>query len=172
MALRLLVADEISALVVLALDDHFYRIAHRELGLAGVVEYLLLRNETFALQADVDDHVLVRDLDDGAGDDLVLFHGGRGGSLVFGLFAVEAGKCCGKVGCVVVDVVGRSCDGGGLGLRRGRDQMVCAHRGVAYRVGDRAVSLVQGIGVGGCGRIDRGFGRHGFQFGAQGFALK
>ena len=102
---RLLVADEIAAFLLLALDDDLDDVADVELGRAGVVDDLIQRNETLGLEADVDDDVLVRDLDDGAGDDS-LFGGQRlGGVLLGSLLAIKALERLGKVIGVVLGLV-------------------------------------------------------------------
>ena len=104
---RLLVADEVAALRLLALDHHFDGVADLELGGAVVVEHLLQRNESLGLEADIDHHVLVGDLDDGAGDD-DLFGGQRlGGVLLGSLLAVEALERLGKVLGVVLGLAAR-----------------------------------------------------------------
>ena len=67
--LRLVVADEIAAFGLFALNNDFDRIARIEPGHASRVQYLRKRNETFGLQTDVDHDMLVGDLDHGAGHD-------------------------------------------------------------------------------------------------------
>ena len=91
-----------------------------------MVQHLLQRNQALGLQADVDDDMLVRDLDDGAGNDH-LFRGQilRGGGLG-GLFAVEVRQRRGKVRCVVVRLIGGIARGM---LRRGMSVCVAGGRG-------------------------------------------
>ena len=94
-ALRPLVADQVAALGLLALDDHVDHVAGLELDGAGVIEHLLERHQPFGLQAHIDDEVLFSLLDDRAGDDLVAvgFDGGGFG----GLLALESGEGGGEV---------------------------------------------------------------------------
>ncbi len=94
MPLRLVVAEQEAAFGFFALHHHFDRVARLELGLAVVIQHLLQRNETFGLEADVDHHVLVRQLDDGAGDDVVVIGLGGGFS---GLLAVKRFQRGGEV---------------------------------------------------------------------------
>jgi hypothetical protein len=48
--LRLVVAEQIAALGLFALDDHLDRVAGLQLRLAGVIENLLQRNQAFGLE--------------------------------------------------------------------------------------------------------------------------
>ena len=115
----LVVADEVAAFGLFALNDHLDGVAGLELGDAVDVEDLLEGNEPFGLEADVDDDVLVGDLDDGAGDDDLF-----GGEVLRGcglgcLLAVEVGQRGGEVGGVVVGLVVRRLSA----WRRGRARM-------------------------------------------------
>src|SRR6185312_8758828 len=65
---RLFMADEIAALGLFALDNNFDRVARLELGIAVDICDLLDRDQPLGLQSNIDDDVLVRDLDHGAGN--------------------------------------------------------------------------------------------------------
>ena len=91
-----------SAVLFLALDDNFDRVAGSELRGPVRVHHLVERQQTFTLQADVDHRVLVRDLDDGAGDDDFFLGEVLSDRRLGGLLAVEVGEGGGEVGVVVV----------------------------------------------------------------------
>ncbi len=89
------VAKQVAAFRLLALDHDVDTVARLQLRLAGVVDNLFDGNETFGLHADVDNHMLVRQLDDRAGDDRAVVEGLRRG---FGsLLAVEGLQRSGEV---------------------------------------------------------------------------
>ena len=161
-ALRLLIAQQVAALDLLALHYDLDEVAGMELGLAGVVHHLLERDEAFAFEAHIYHHMLVRQLDHCALDDVVLI-ALRNGSFG-GLLAVKGLQCRGKIlhAHVFVCRFG-SGDGGVVRLRLG---------GVASIA---VVELGALVVVGGFGRrfvvFRRGIKRWGFQFGVQGFAL-
>jgi len=128
----LLVADEIAALLLLALNDHFDDVADIELRRAGVVEHLIQGNKTFGLEADVDHRMLVGDLDDGTGDDS-LFGRHRLGGVFFGsLLAVEALECLGKILGIVLGL-------GGSGFHS--DVAGLSYRSLGALLGYRGVGL-------------------------------
>ncbi len=52
--LGFVVAQQEAAFGLFALDDHFNRVAGLQLGLTGVVQHLLERNQAFGLQTDID----------------------------------------------------------------------------------------------------------------------
>ena len=122
-ALGPLVADQVAAFGLLALDDHVDDVAGLELDGSGVVLNLLERHQPLGLQSNIDDQVLFSLLDDGAGDDFVaigLDGGGLGGLLAF--------KCLQRGGKIVsglggVRFVNRRLDGnlGGCGFWSGID---------------------------------------------------
>ena len=86
-ALGLLVADEIAAFGLFALDDHVDDFAGLELDCAGVIEDLLDGHEALGLETYVDNEVLFSLLEDGAGDDFVAI--GFDGSSFSGLLALK-----------------------------------------------------------------------------------
>jgi len=92
----LLVAYEIAAFGLFALDHYLDRITSFELGYAVDVQHLLQRYQTFRLEPDVDDNALVGDFDYGAAnDDLFdgqVLGGGRLGGLLAMKFASAAAK--------------------------------------------------------------------------------
>ena len=67
-----------------------------------MIQHLLERNQPLGLQSDVDHHMLVRDLDHGAGDDDLFGGQVLGGGGLGGLLAVEVRQRRGKVGRIVV----------------------------------------------------------------------
>src|ERR1700722_1867861 len=71
MALRLLIAQQVAALGLLALHHHVDHIAGMQLGLTGVIGHLLQGNEALALEPDIHHHMLVRQLHHCALDDVV-----------------------------------------------------------------------------------------------------
>src|SRR3954470_7040617 len=95
-ALRLLVR-ELNHALFHAVGHHFDLVAGWDLDVAIVVLYLLEWNEAFGLGAEVDDHMFVGDLDDGALD-YTFF---RGLLLDFFLFCFEVFK----YGCKIFHVV-------------------------------------------------------------------
>ena len=86
-ALGLLVADEIAALGLLALDHHVDDVAGLELDCAGVIEDLFEGHKALGLEAYVDNQMLFSLLEDGAGDDLVAI--GFDSSSFSGLLALK-----------------------------------------------------------------------------------
>ncbi len=101
-AQRLVVADEVAAFLLLTFHDHFHLVADVELRRAGVVQHLLQRDHTLGLQADIDHHMLVGDLDHRAGDDRLFRRHRLRGVLLGSLFAVEAFEGARKILSVVL----------------------------------------------------------------------
>src|SRR5277367_1416122 len=60
--LRLLIAQQVAAFGLFALDDDFNRVARVQLGLTGVVNHLLEGNQAFRLHTDIDDDMLIGQL--------------------------------------------------------------------------------------------------------------
>ncbi len=157
MTLSLFIAQDIAALGLFALDDDFHRIACLQLRLAGVVENLFERNQSFGLHPDIDNDMLVRELDHGSSHDAAVVK-----SLcrcLCRLFAIEGFECGGKIfHAAEIDVF--CCFG------RGFDRCGYCYGGFS------GVSLrVMGDFDGRIGVIRRGFQRWGFQFGVQRIAL-
>src|ERR1700736_4676872 len=93
---RLIVANQVAALGLFTFHNHFNGVTRIELGHTIDVQNLLEGDEPFGLQADIDDHVLIRDLDDRAGDN--------------DLFCGQI-LCCGGFGCLLAIEVGEGCGG-------------------------------------------------------------
>ena len=70
-ALRLVIADQVAAFGLFALD---HNITCRQLlaWLTGVVQYLLDRDQAFGLESHVDNDMLIGELDDGTRDNVVV----------------------------------------------------------------------------------------------------
>ncbi len=128
----LLVADEIAALLFLALNDHFDDVADVELRRTGVVEHLIQRNETFGLETDIDHRMLVGDLDDGTRDDGLFGRHRLGGVFLGSLLAVEALECLGEILGIVLGLGGSGFHGDVAGL---------SYRSVGVLLGYRGVGL-------------------------------
>ncbi len=94
MPLRLVIAQQEAAFGLFSLYHHFDRVARFQFGLAVVIQHLLEGNQPLGLEPDVHHHMLIRQLDDGTGDDVIVIGlcGGFGG-----LLAVERFQRCGKV---------------------------------------------------------------------------
>src|SRR6185437_15215524 len=159
----LLVADEVTALLLFALDHDLNRVADVELGRAGVIDDLFEGNETLGLETDINDNVLVGDFDDGSSHERLFGGQGLGDVLLGGLLAIEALERLGKIIGVILGLVtrgghgllGRHCFGGMVRrLRRGLSRL-----GVGGDFGRRCLG----------GR--HFFGRGGFKCGGQGCAL-
>jgi len=86
-ALGFLIADEIAAFGLFALDDHVNDFAGLELDCASVIGDLLEGHEALGLESYIDHEVLFSLLDDGAGDDFVSI--GFDSSSFSGLLALE-----------------------------------------------------------------------------------
>ena len=128
-ALGLLVADQVAAFRLLALDHHVDHVAGLELDRAGVIDHLLQRHQALGLQAHIHHQVLVGLLDHRAGDDLVAV-GLDGGSLS-GLLALERCQSGRKI------VHGFKSMFGVRGLLRRFDsrRSFCCGRGLGLRCG-------------------------------------
>ena len=94
MALRLVIAQQVAALGLFALDHDLDHVAGMQLGLAGVVGDLLQRNQAFGLQSQIDHHMLIRQLDHRARDDVVVK---AWRCSLGGLLAVKGFQCGGKI---------------------------------------------------------------------------
>ena len=115
---RLLIADEVAALILIPLDHNLDGVANLELGRAGMVDDLLQRNQPLGLQTDIDHHVLVGDLHDSSSDDGLIGRQRLGCVLLSRLLTVEALERS----CEVVGVILRLSASRGLqvGATRGR----------------------------------------------------
>src|SRR5580658_1080474 len=92
--LRLVVAEQEAAFGFFALYDYFDRVPCLELGLAVVIENLLERNEALGPEADVNHDMLIRQLDDGAGDHVIVI---SLRSRLSSLLAIERFQCGGEI---------------------------------------------------------------------------
>ena len=131
-ALGLLVADEIAAFGLFALDDHVDHFAGLELDCAGVIDNLLDRHEALGLEAYVDDEVLFSLLEDGAGDDFVAI-GFDGGSFS-GLLALKGFEGSGEIISGFGTVFGRRGRNVSDGFCKFRVLLLCGN-GLGYRLG-------------------------------------
>src|SRR5579871_362993 len=113
MAKRLLVADQVATFGLLAFNHNLNRISGLELGHTIDVQNLVQRNQTFRLEPDIDNDMLVRNLDHGASDDDLFCGQALGGGSISGLLAVEIRQCGRKIGCIIVRLVvgGVDCSG-------------------------------------------------------------
>src|SRR6185437_15072593 len=115
----LLMADEVAAFGLFALDHNLHGVARLELGNAMDVDDLLDRDQPLRLQSDVHDDMLVRYLDHRAGNHGLFLSQGLRGGRVGGLLAIEAGQRRGEIGGVVVGFIGGRGDmlhGAGVGV--------------------------------------------------------
>ena len=144
-------------------------LAGLELDGAGVVDHLLQGDQPFGLEAHIDHHVLVGQLDDRALDDLVAV--GLDGGGLGGLLALEGFESRRKVlhGLAVLGMTGMP---GGRGRRSRGGNEVRGGRLGNGRFGDRRSFSRRGLNLGGsgvgrlrCGRRGNGFSRRGYGFG-------
>jgi hypothetical protein len=128
--LRALVADQIAAFRLLALDDHINHVAGVEPDRSGVIQNLLQRHQAFGLQAHVYHQVLLGLFDHGAGDNLVSI--GLDGCRLGGLLTLKSCQRGRKV------VHGLKSMLGGLGVRgyRSRCCFGCWRLGCRLRLGN------------------------------------
>ena len=67
-----------------------------------MIQHLLQRDQPFGLETDIDNNMLVRDLDNGSGNDGLFGSQILGGGALGRLLAVEVRQRRGKIGCIVI----------------------------------------------------------------------